>query len=230
MGTRTRQIQDPAASGAAETRRLLLRAAADVFADRGYRDATVREICRRARTNIASIKYHFGDKHALYAAVVRDTTPPPAAPSHATSPEQDPAAALALFIRNLLSRIAENGPESLHSRIMAREMIDPSPALDRLVSEFIRPQYAWLERLIRRMTGPDCPDDLIRDLANSVVSQVLFYKHCDAVLTRLHGQNRLDTSTVERLARHITAFSLAAIQSIASNSRSPRTLKRPSRS
>src|SRR5476649_200862 len=53
-----------------ETRRQLLEAAGEVFAEVGFRDATVREICRRAGANIAAINYHFGDKETLYAEVL----------------------------------------------------------------------------------------------------------------------------------------------------------------
>src|SRR5260370_32171647 len=54
-----------------ETRRQLLEAAGEVFAEVGFRDATVREICRRAGANIAAVNYHFGGKEKLYTEVVR---------------------------------------------------------------------------------------------------------------------------------------------------------------
>ena len=44
-----------AGAGHDETRRQLLEAAGVVFAERGFRDATVREICRRAGANIAAV-------------------------------------------------------------------------------------------------------------------------------------------------------------------------------
>ena len=49
-----------------ETRGKLLSAACGVFAQKGYRDAKVAEICRRAGANVAAVNYYFGDKATLY--------------------------------------------------------------------------------------------------------------------------------------------------------------------
>jgi AcrR family transcriptional regulator len=49
-----------------ETRGRLLDAARAIFADKGFRDATTAEICRRAKATIAAVNYHFGGKERLY--------------------------------------------------------------------------------------------------------------------------------------------------------------------
>src|SRR5208282_4220002 len=66
-----KSVTGPVADPHDETRRQILEVAGGVFAETGFRDATVREICRRAGANIAAVNYHFGDKETLYAEVLR---------------------------------------------------------------------------------------------------------------------------------------------------------------
>jgi len=54
---------------ALDTRERLLQAAREVFAEHGFKAATIREICRRADTKVAAVHYHFGDKKRLDIAI-----------------------------------------------------------------------------------------------------------------------------------------------------------------
>src|SRR5437016_5649730 len=47
----------------------ILSAAIKVFSEVGFREATVRQICKEARANICLISYYFGGKDCLYQAV-----------------------------------------------------------------------------------------------------------------------------------------------------------------
>ena len=49
-----------------ETRKRILDAACIVFSNKGFRDATIGDICKLAGSNSASVNYHFGDKESLY--------------------------------------------------------------------------------------------------------------------------------------------------------------------
>ncbi len=54
-----------------DTRSRLLETAAALFAEHGYRGASVRHICDLARANPGAVSYHFGGKKQLYRLVLR---------------------------------------------------------------------------------------------------------------------------------------------------------------
>lgn len=209
----------PGDAAHAETRRQLIEAAGEVFAEVGFKNATVREICRRGNANIAAVNYHFGDKETLYLEVLRyaharalEKYPP----LLDVGPSAPPEKKLRAFIHSLLLRIFDKGPTSWHGRLMSREMIEPTPALDSLVEERIRPMSAQLWQIVAELL--DCPlnDERVRLCSFSVVSQCVFYHHCRPVMTRLFpNQASLDAAGIEKLADHISKFSLAAMKAFA---------------
>lgn len=52
------------------TKNKLIQVAESLFSSRGFHATSIRNIASRAKTNIASVNYHFGDKYALYEAVL----------------------------------------------------------------------------------------------------------------------------------------------------------------
>lgn len=205
----------------AETRRQLLEAAGEVFAESGFRDATVREICRRAGANIAAVNYHFGDKETLYAEVLRfahkralEKYPPLLGMGDDAPAEKK----LRAFILSLLLRTFDKGPTSWHGKLMLREMIEPTAALDLLVEERIRPMANQLWQIVADILKRPVSDEQVRQCAFSIVSQCTFYHHCSAVLCRLYPKEQpLDAAGIENLADHITHFSLAAMRNLPSS-------------
>src|SRR2546426_9063981 len=112
-----------------ETRQRLLEAAGEVFAAQGFRTATVREICRRARANLAAVNYHFGDKERLYGAVLQYTLryalqkyPPTLGLSVVATAEER----LQAFIRSFLLRLLDDGLPAWHGKLMAHEIAEPT--------------------------------------------------------------------------------------------------------
>jgi AcrR family transcriptional regulator len=217
------------------TRRALLNAAADVFAEVGFRQATVRDICSRAGANVAAVNYHFGDKESLYGEVLAeqnrialDLHPVPT-PKPGTPPELR----LEEFIRSFLQRVLSEELSARHGRMMAREMVEPTRALDRLVAESIRPTSAALFEILRDLVGPRASNNSLRLLGMSVVGQILFYCHCQPVLQRLFPDTSFNSGQLEQLTRHITDFSLAGVRGLqtgkAEKSRVPRPKHSPRR-
>jgi hypothetical protein len=100
-----------------------------------------------------------------------------------------------------------------HMKLLAREMIEPTHALDAMVEECARPLQQELESIIRELLGPHADDEGVRLSALSVASQCVFYHHCRAIIRRLFAADRYDTQdNIDRLVEHVTRFSLAALE------------------
>jgi AcrR family transcriptional regulator len=201
-----------------ETRQRLLEAAGEVFAERGFRNTTIREICRRAQANLAAVNYHFRDKEGLYAAVMKY--------AHAYALEKYPLAQreseempasdrLHTFIHYLLFSILDKGPPAWLGKIMAREMIEPTRALDDLVESIISPMSQKLAAIVRELLWEQVPDDLVYCCQISIIGQCLHYRNARPVIQRLFSEHRYLPEDIARMADHITRFSLGGLRSLA---------------
>jgi AcrR family transcriptional regulator len=59
-------------SRTAETRRVLLQAAREVFGDKGFAEASVADVVERAGSSVGSLYHHFGGKTELFLALWED--------------------------------------------------------------------------------------------------------------------------------------------------------------
>jgi len=209
------------AERSADTRRRLLEAAVEVFAQDGFRNATIERICRRARANIAAAHYHFGDKQGLYTAVfeyaeqqrVQQELGVPEDGNH-TPPEER----LRAYVTGFLSRLLDPQRPAWMARLLARELIEPTPALDRLVSRRMRSNHEQLSAIIRELVGPAASDNAIRLCTLSVISQCVFYRNSAAIVARLYPE-LVPVTEVPRITDHVIEFSLAAIRGLRDASR-----------
>lgn len=213
------EVLHAAPDGSAETRTRLLEAAGEIFAEQGYRAATVRDICRHASANVAAIHYHFGDKGALYAEVLRYSFQlalakyPPLLDTGAGAPAGE---RLHAFIHSFLLRILDPSRPAWHGRIMLREFADPSPALSHIIENGIRPLYNLLKSILRDLIHETNPatrptNEHLDSLAASVLGQCLIYKHAQPVFAQLMQAANYDEASIRRIANHVAAFSMSAI-------------------
>jgi len=198
-----------------ETKLRLLNAAGEVFSEKGFRSGTIREICTRAQANVASVNYHFGGKKELYEALLehchRDGLrrhPPTAGLKDDSQAEQ----ALAAFIRSFLNRTLGQDSPAWSTRLMAREMADPSPGLARMVASSIRPNMDRLMTVVRALLGEGANEKDIRHCALSVVGQCQHYYRARGAIGLMFPDVAWDADGIEFLTRHILRFSLAAIR------------------
>ncbi|MBM3462611.1 MAG: DUF1956 domain-containing protein, partial [Armatimonadetes bacterium] len=190
----------------------LLLAAGDVFAERGYRAATIREIVEKAGANIAAVNYHFGDKEALYTAVLSFVCEGAEAFARGVGEEADaPEEELHLFVRGFLERCLGANGMSWRGRLMAREMSEPTPAMKTLVDRVMQPTSERLVRLVRDAC-PALTDQEAWLCALSIIGQCTHHMHSEAIISRLDAPIPRGPNAIDALAAHITRFSLAAVR------------------
>ena len=215
--SRTAATLDPGSSSA-QTRERLLHAAAQEFAEHGFTRATVRNICQRAGANIAAVNYHFGDKEQLYVATLQHwlgLAIQKYPPDMGAKPDALPEERLHAFVRGFLFRMLSQGAPAWHGQLMAREMVEPTVALETLAATIIRPMAQRLEGIVRELLGPAASDETVRHCTVSVVGQCCFYRHCAPMLAKVYPEQGYAEGDLDRLARHITQFSLEGLKSYA---------------
>ena len=140
----------------ADTRQRLIDAAATLFADHGFENVTVREICKASNANVAAVNYHFGDKAGLYRAVVTlaikvmlETNELSQRAGDGLSPEDQ----IREFIRVFVRRLTGEGPNNWIHRLMAREMEHPTEALEQVMTQVVKPRLEYLGGVVATIMG-----------------------------------------------------------------------------
>jgi AcrR family transcriptional regulator len=196
------------------TREKLLEVAGPIFADRGYQAATIRDICVEAGANVAAVNYHFRDKLGLYTEVLQQSVRAVQVMAVQNVPDQNapPEDILRTLIRARLRSITGQDLPGWHSRLLARELVHPTPAFRQLVKNVARPNYRRLLELIGEMIGLAPNDERTRLCAISVVGQLLAYVLPGPLLTEIWPELRMTPDQVERIADHVADFSLSYLQ------------------
>lgn len=189
----------------------ILEAAGEVFADRGFHAATVREITKRAGVNVAAVNYHFRDKEELYLAVLRHSRRP--GDEQCDHPEEHatPAMRLEHFIGCLLKKMIDPRRPAWHGQLMAREMATPTRAFTKLIDEDFRPRANFLNEVLSDLGRGKFTQETLDRIAASVIGQCIFYRQNRALINVLYPSLLAGEDPLTELRRHITSFTLAAI-------------------
>lgn len=200
-----------------DTKQRLMEAAGAIFSEKGFKAATVREICRHAKANVAAVHYHFGDKEGLYKALLVEAFeaglkryPPDMDLSAGATAEER----LHAFVHSFLLRMLGSERFAWCGKLMAREMQEPTPALDHIVKRYIMPLADRLRGIVAELLGGGArPEDQRTLLCTmSVAGQCQYIFRSRALLDKLVPTLRFDEQSIAGLARHISDFSLSALR------------------
>lgn len=207
-----------------ETRANLLDAAAKVFAEKGFRAATVSEICKMAGTNVASVNYYFVSKEELYVKAwhrsfqVSIEKYPIDGGVPADAPIED---RLRGHIRAVVARCAD--PDSLDFDIARQEMASPTGFLTDIMRRSIQPLRETTTQLVRELMGADATELQVELCHASIVSQC-FGPFMQKRAWRRVGKevNPCEEEAAQidpnAFADHVFEFSLAGIRHVLASS------------
>jgi AcrR family transcriptional regulator len=199
------------------TRRAILEAGLRGFGARGYAATSTREIAALAKTNIASIAYHFGGKEGLRAACAEHIVATMGAvldagqggPAPAT-PEAAREEILALLDR--ITTFVLLRPEAgLIVGFMMREMADPSPALDTIYEGMIARVHPRLCRLWATATGRDGESEAVKLAVFAMIGQVFYFHVGRPVVQRRLGWTAMTPASARAIAATVRANVAARI-------------------
>lgn len=209
-------------TGDQETRARVLNAAARLFAERGFARVTVRDICRKARANVAAVNYHFGGKHGLYTAVMQSAIAIMQGTSEAAraaGERRGPEERLRTYVKVFLQRVAGKGRETWIHQLLMRELSDPTPALDMVAEQVLKPRMAYLCGIIGELVKRPPDDPRVVLCALSVQAQfqgLLWHK----IMPTVAPGAEITPETLDSIAEHITHFSLGGLRGFRSPAKS----------
>ena len=197
-----------------ETRARLLEAACEVFAEKGYAATKIAEVCRRAKANVASVNYYFGSKKNLYIEAWKHAFIIFAGSGISLSKDTPAEQRFSEYIHTIVRGFGERGVHGQFIRLYLMELVNPTGLVHELWHELIEPKRRVFLEIISDLLDTDSTDQRVLFCELSVVAQ------CRAILTTTQGDleyllgDTLTGELVERLADHITRFSLAGIRAM----------------
>lgn len=199
----------------------LLQAARKLFAERGVAATSIRELAHEAGVNVAAVNYHFGDKEQLYLETLRYCYRTCGVLNErgneilqeAIKADTQEAALTGIrdYIHQLMHALFFSEDARLQAKLLFREMSDPTPALEVIVREFISPKRELLCKLLVQAKPDLARDKNLTLYASSIIGQILYYRTSLPVFLRLFETIEMTPELAERIANHITDFTLAAL-------------------
>jgi AcrR family transcriptional regulator len=203
-----------------KTRGQIVQAAEKIFADKGFRAMTLRDVTKAARVNLAAVNYHFGSKTNLMRAIIERRMEPinreriqrldSLVAKHA--PEAIPVKDIfeALFRPLFEHATAKKGNDHTFMQMVGRALTEPADFMRKMHKEFfVQLSMRFLTELKR-----SCPQLSEQDL------QLRFYLSVSTMLGTISEQVRLESISdgklsgkdLDLICDELTAFVVAGFK------------------
>jgi AcrR family transcriptional regulator len=192
-------------------RERVLEAACESFAESGFHGTHLREICKRAGTNVAGVCYHFQSKEGLYQAVMMEAGRQ-LSDSNATrvaANRLSPEERLLALTESLLRRF--NSKRAWIAKLLARELIDCADNTRSHAASRLEKDFVLLQAAARNFLGADDTGEVVRLHVLTLIGECVFYSL--VAENPRHPLNQFAAApSAKALARFLTQRSLKALR------------------
>lgn len=205
------------------TRTILLEAAGQVFAEKGFDRATGKEICARAGTNAAAVNYYFGGIEGLYAAVLRT------AHRHIVTVDRlravvadkpDPRSQLEAIIGTIVHVITGPAASSWMFRVIGREVVAPSAVFGEMRDKEIFPKMSILKTVVAELMDlPETHPAVERAILSIIGPCVMLLIGDRRFFKRAFPKFGFAPADAATVTHHLVEFALAGIAAVARTAR-----------
>ncbi len=202
-----------------KTKELLLINASAMFAEKGFNNTTVADICKQAKVNIAAVNYHFGDKENLYNKAIYYSFDKAMEvyPIDVNREITNPVKSLRYFIYAKLVQVLGDGEVGNFSKIMTKEIAEPTNVLDDVVDNIVLPQTQYVRKIVYAIFDCDTIDeDDIMFCVLQIISPPIFLGFSRPIGERLCPKMGCDKNhdPINELPDKITDFVVAGINNL----------------
>jgi AcrR family transcriptional regulator len=183
----------------AKTRDQILRAAERLFAERGFRAMTLREVTKDARVNLAAVNYHFGSKINLMRAVIEKRFQPinterlerldAYIAEHCPDPVPLEQIISALFRPLFDHAKTQRGPDRVFMQMIGRAVTEPADFMRDMHKEFFAELCSRFIGELKR-SCPELSDDAL---------QYRMFLAVSTMIGAIAEQSRLESMTDGKL-------------------------------
>ena len=192
-----------------KTRAKIINAAGLLFAEKGYKGVTVRDIVGKANTHLSALNYHFRSKEALYREVLMEACKADQISSadQAYLEKKKPLDALAILVEEALKEYGQKGETNWHSIVITRECREPTVIFKDVAKAYFQPQTDFMASLIAKATGQLPESDHVRFAVIALIGLVetfgLYGHLIDAVSPQLQKNLKKDGLLIKKIVHQV---------------------------
>lgn len=206
-----------------DTRSKIIRAAARLFAQKGFSGTSVRDIVSAVHVNVSAIRYYFGDKRKLYQATLTHLVQQHRSQVWGTKTSLPTVGEIRTYSRTqaldllhrILDHLLENGLNRKAlplERIFTRVELESAPMRKMLLS-YMAPFQELPYKLLARLTGlaEKSPELLV--VSHSIFGQIMLSEcHRFVILDQL-GVKTISPALCQRIKKVVWQNTLAILNS-----------------